>query len=212
MNPSRVSVSGWGALILIFWVGGMPELSRAQEDKAVKMESVEVQFIKAPGSLGPKLGGRVKSTDNWMAVTFTYQPFPFTGQTFLDEVQFKVYIEGREFKDDRDKDGTTVVLPGEVTYVNVRGQKGMMGAMFVHPDTVERYGLEKESNRLNVFVEAYEKGQLVDGMGKNTRETDEEWYKGGKYPAKENLVYRQDQSVFLLTDTDGFPAIKLETK
>ena len=178
------------------------------QDSAVKFDDkLEIEFG-APPDLAASALPRAKKTKNWMVINFTYESFPYEGSDYLDEITFKVYIEGRQKKDTRDREGDPIVLTGEVTYINIPAGRDQYGVVFVHYDAVERYMIETKSTQLNVRVEAYEKGKLADQVEKNSREENDKWVSA--YPGKSGLVLNQSQTPWACSGSAAFPQIKLE--
>jgi hypothetical protein len=176
---------------------------------AVVFAEIKVDFEEAPDLDAKGLPKARPANVNWMIITFTYQALPLAGMEFVDELTFKVYIEGlsNEYMGGQLKE-TPVVLTGEAVYVNVPKSKEVYGAFFVHPDAVARYGIEKNANKFNVHVEAFEGGKLQATIGKNRKEKQADWYKAG-YPTKAGIVYTQAESPFVASNTESFPALKL---
>lgn len=199
---------GLRLLAVLFSFSLIPGTTQAQ-DAAVKFDKVEAEFGQPP-NVGAKGLPRARSPKNWMIVNFNYESFPYEGQDFLDEITFKVYIEGAEKEDAKDRDGVTVVLTGEVTYINIPAGKDINGVFFVNADAVERYDIERKTNTFNIRVEAMEKGKLADFVEKNRREDSEDWFTA--YGKKEGLVLNQNQSPWVSSSVSAFPQIKMDKK
>jgi hypothetical protein len=147
----------------------------------------------------------------WLKVEFHYSVNPAVGD-FLDEVQFKVWIEGLDLLDPQGQPGRgiAVALTGSVTYVNVPKGKDNYGVVFVHPSTLVRYssahGVTDFDRTFNIHVEADIAGTPVDAADKK-KEQDPNWYQQLK--AIPGFVYRQNECPFINDNPDRYPAIKL---
>lgn len=178
-------------------------------------DAITTSFVPAP----PNLGGTSGSSPSaqWLKVEFHYASNPavpnkFTDAgKFVDAVQFKIWIEGRDLyaADAPTKDGVAVGLTGTITYVNIPAGRDNYGVFYVAPDTLNRYSTERGSTdfdrTFNIHIEASVGGALVDYFDKN-KETDKNWYQTLK--PVDGLVYRQDQSPFTMADPDRYPPIK----
>ena len=171
----------------------------------------------------PNMGNSGSSGENqWLKVEWHYAVLPYEGQgDFLPEVQFKVWVEGRDMLDKRGKpnEGVAIALTGSVTYINVAKARDGYGVIFIHPSTLARYsnpragGLNDFDRKFDIHVEALIDGKSITGANKG-RETDPDWYQAptatkAGLSAVPNLVYRQDQCPFIIYDPDKYPALKL---
>ena len=107
--------------------------------------------------------------------------------------------------------GVAVALTGSVTYVNVPAGKDLYGVFYVHPNTLGRYsgdrGYEDFDRKYNIHIEANVGGVLMDAIDKKKDPSGPTWFQP-LIPIA-NLVYRQDQTPFIIADPDRYPAIKL---
>ena len=175
-------------------------------------DGVVVSFVAAP-SLGSTSGGGGGDATQWLKVEFHYGTTANLKTPFLDAIQFKVWIEGRDMQavnPNAPGQGVAVGLTGTVNYVNVPAGKDIYGVVFVPPSTLARYstehGVTDFEKTFDVHVEAYVGGQKMDYNDKN-KETDPNWFTQLK--AIPGLVFRQDQSPFIVSDTDRYPPLKL---
>ena len=201
----------WGAFLfasvsgITFAQEGARVLAFAHEDAVV------TTFVQAvnKGS-GDNSGGTSDQDVKWLKVEFHYSVNPPQGN-YLDEVQFKVWIEGRDLYDPQGQPGKgmPVMLTGTVTYVNVPKGKDNYGVFYVHPSTLGRYSTDKGvtdfDRTFNVHVEADIAGAAVDAADKN-KEQDLNWYQ--PYKTIPGLVYRQNECPFINDNPDRYPAIK----
>ena len=181
----------------------------ANED-AITTSFVAAPSVQSPDSTTPPSA----EPGQWLKVEFHYGTTDALKTKYLDSIQFKVWIEGRDLLDPRGKpgEGIAVALTGSVTYINVAADKDIYGVFYVHPSTLARYstdqGYEDFDRKFDVHLEAYVGGALMDAINKNKGENDPlGWFKPLTPIA--NLVYRQDQCPFMMCDTDRYPAIKL---
>jgi len=175
--------------------------------------AITVTFVEAP-SLGGSGGSSGSGGDTkWLKIEFRYSVTPDKGD-FLDSVEFKIWIEGRDLfaANAPGNDGLAVGLTGSVTYVNVAKTKDGYGVFYVHPSTLARYSTKGGSTdfdrKFDVHVQALVDGKDVDDTDKN-KEEDPTWFQ--KLTPVTGLVYRQNQSPFMLADQNRYPAIKLST-
>jgi hypothetical protein len=178
-------------------------------------EPILTTLVQAP-TLGSSSGSSSSSnTAQWLKVEFHYGTTAILTTKYLDEIQFKVWIEGRDLQAKNAPpggQGVAVALTGTVTYVNVPAGKDLYGVFYVHPDTLGRYsddrGSEQFERKYDVHLEAYVGGTLMDAVNKNKEDDPLKWFQPLVPIA--NLVYRQDQSPFALSDSGRYPAIKLQ--
>jgi len=166
-------------------------------------------FVEPP-SVGETNGGGGSSDDQWLKVEFRFSVTKDAG-AFLDAVEFKIWIEGRDMLDPQGKpnEGVPVALTGSVTYVNLAQNNNVYGVFYVPPSTLKRYCKLSPSDfeRLfNIHIEANVDGKYADSIDEN-KEKDPKWYQPLK--AMAGFVYRQNQCAFIVTDPNHYPAIKL---
>jgi hypothetical protein len=175
-------------------------------------QAVTTTFVQPP-QLGSTAGSS-GSDSNWLKVEFHYGVNPLNPKIpWVDSVQFKVWIEGRDLYNPKvppgSTDGVAVCLIGEVTYINLQQGGDNYGVFYVHPATLARYcgsgTYEDFDRKFNVHVEAYVGGKLVDYYDKK-KDVDKWWT--APIPVAD-LVCRQDQSPFILADPTRYPEIKL---
>lgn len=210
MTNSSFRVTSSLILLLIVALGSefSPLRAAASDDKQILMEKVEMDWIK-PEKLGSSRGASPTARDNkWILVEFAYtiSPDPSAKEkvNFLDEVTFKVSVEGREGEGD-ERTAKTAILTGEVTYMAVPIGKGY-GALYISPDVAAYYRIDKYMSKFNVNVQALIGGQVVDF--KDKRKDDENWYTRADYKIVPGMLLNKQQSVFILNDTDRYPTIK----
>ena len=131
-------------------------LSFAQEPQApasplFRIKAVRQRLVNPPDyrSIVSGAGGRsVSAGQNWLQIETEFESSP----DWADDVQLKYYVLlGRG--------ENAHALVGEITYVNVAKGPQHYSAMFVHPNTLQRYGKGQVEA---VAVQLFYKGQLID--------------------------------------------------
>ena len=164
---------------------------------------------------GPSDASAGSGDQKWLRVELHYTVVPKAGD-FLDAVQFKIWIEGRDLQDPQGKPGVgiAVALTGAVTYVNINGSnRDNYGVFFVPPATMDRFKAGSagasdfdQNGSFNIHAEADVDGKPVDAIDKTKGEKDITWYQTLKQVS--GMVYLQYQTPFILTDPDRYPPIK----
>ena len=175
-----------------------------------KQDGITTSFVPAPQQ-GGTAGGNNPS--QWLKVELHYATTANLKAKYLDAIQFKIIIEGRDpdAVNSTGGKGVAVGFTGEINYVNVPAGKDLYGVFYVHPSTLARYslgGYEDFDRKFNIHVEALIGGAQMDWFDKRP-EKDLDWYK--VLTPVPGLVYRQDQCPFIMADTDRYPAIKITT-
>jgi hypothetical protein len=159
------------------------------------------------------LGGSASDNSQWLKVEFHYSVTPPDGTgDYVNGATFKVWVEGRDLFDPTGKpgEGIAVALTGEVSYVNLYKGKDVYGVVYLHPSTIGRYnaggGASDFDRKFNIHVEADVDGKPVDAIDKK-KEQDLNWYTALK-PVS-GLLFLQNQTPFIMTDSDRYPALKL---
>ena len=176
--------------------------------------AITTTFV-TPTNVGESSGGDSLAAQ-WLRVEFHYGVTPLAPLKFVDSVEFRIWIEGRDLYAPPPSTpvGIAVGLTGTVTYVNVAATSDAYGVFYVPPATVARYSTDRGSSdfdhTFDIHVEAYVGGVKVDYFDKyKDRETDPNWYQ--QLTPLTGFVYRQDQSPFILTDANRYPPIKQPT-
>jgi hypothetical protein len=163
----------------------------------------------------PNIGGTGTSTSDagqWLKVEFHYGTTSLFTANYLDQVEFKIWIEGRDRSAPTPQfpQGFAVGLTGSVVYVNIPAGKDIYGVFYVHPSTLGRYSTERGytdfDRKFDIHIQALIGGVLMDEIDKNKGEQPG-WFQALR-PVPD-LVYRQNQSPFMLSDPDRYPAIRL---
>jgi hypothetical protein len=182
----------------------------------VNEEAITVSFVTAPNLSTDASGAASGEPGKWLKVEFHYGTTAAVTKAYpyVDAVEFKVWIEGLDLLA---KDapvpgkGVAVGLTGSVTYINIPMGKDIYGVFYVHPSTLARYstdrGYEDFDRKFNVHIQALVGGAEMDHFDKIKDPQGPNWYQALRVVP--NLVYRQDQCPFLISNPDRYPMIKL---
>jgi hypothetical protein len=180
-------------------------------------DAITTSFVTAPNLNTDTNGSPPGEPGQWLKVEFHYGTTPVvtSAYPYVDSAEFKVWIEGLDqFAPNPSQPsgkGVAVALTGSVTYLNIPMGKDIYGVFYVHPSVLARYssdrGYEDFDRKFDIHIEAYVGGVLVDEINKNKEDDPLKWFQ----PLKPipNLVYRQDQCSFLISNPDRYPMIKL---
>jgi hypothetical protein len=200
------------SLVLLLGAAALPAAAQIPNSPIVFAQSaITTSFVPAP-NLGGTAGGGSGSDSQWLKVELHYGVIPPAGLKFVDSAEFRVWIEGRDLYSPEapTKDGIPVGLTGSITYVNIPASRDAYAVFYVPPATLARYstarGPSDFDRTFDIHAEAYVNGAKVDIFDKN-KETDANWYKLLK--ELPGLVYRPDQSPFILADPNRYPPMKL---
>lgn len=176
---------------------------RAADEKQIVIDKIEFETM-SPEKMGKSHGGGGASRDNkWTVVDISYTVYPDPNSkekvSFLEGASFKVNVEGR---DGEASDAQITILTGEVAYLMLPMGKGF-ASFYIPPEVVTRYRV----GQFNVNVQALLGGQVIDSKDKK-REKEENWFARSDYKILPGLVLTQNQSPFILNDTDRYPVIK----
>jgi len=182
--------------------------------KFVDRDAIITSFVAAPNlNTGDTPSSVPGEASQWLKVEFHYGTTSALKTPFLDTVEFRVWVEGLDplATNSQGGKGVGVAFTGSVTYINIAGGKDIYGVFYVHPSTIARYsssrGVEDFNRKFDVHLQALVGGVVMDEINKNKEQDPLGWYK--PLTAIPGLVYRQDQSPFLVSDTSHYPAIKL---
>ncbi len=175
-------------------------------------EAVTTSFVQAPNLAGTA-GAAGTGTNQWLKVELHFGTTTALATPFLDAVDLKVWIEGLDpsGKNSQGTAGVAVALTGTVTYINVAAGRDIYGVFYVHPSTLARFsgdgGYQNYDRKYDIHAQLLVGGAVVDEINKNKESDPLGWYK--PLTVVPNLVYRQDQTPFIIADPDRYPAIKL---
>ncbi|PTY01744.1 hypothetical protein DB346_11150 [Verrucomicrobia bacterium LW23] len=217
---TAATVSSIAALLLAVLFMCTPSVAFAQgyvdEISFPTASRITLTDLDAPRNDIPGHGGssRGPNAEKWFMIEWSFDVTPQQDKKFVDEVTFRVSVEGREFLDLQDRDGDPVVLTGEVSYMLLQAGREQYGCMFIPPQVVAKFGGEAALKRstTNVTVEAVINGRPVGGLSKNpaTRGADPtEWMKGLKVIPK--FIFTKDKSPWISAGSSRYPLQKLDT-
>ncbi len=125
-----------------------------------------------------------------------------TEPEWLDEVTLNFYVLLRS----TDKADLTLVK-GSVTYLDIARGSSHMGAAYVRPAALARYG-----KIIGVAVEAVVKGETVDALSEGklapSKPLPREWWKNPKLVPKDGYVLDKAKTPFILVNYDDYEALK----
>ncbi|HSI85590.1 MAG: hypothetical protein ACAI35_11335 [Candidatus Methylacidiphilales bacterium] len=212
------TVSSIAALLLAALFVCMPSsvLAAAADDAEIIFPSssrITLEGLDAPrfdiqGKTGSSRG---PNAEKWYMVEWMFDVSPIE-RKFIDEVTFKVFVEALEFRDAADREGTPIVLTGEVSYILLSAGKEQYGCMFLPPQVVAKFGGETFLKRstTNVYVEAYINGQLVTETGRNPAHRDDPGAWKARLKAIPKFLYTKDHSPWISSGTYRYPLQKLD--
>ncbi len=218
MKISQFCLTGFAAIVFLAWGA---DVGWAQRSKGKEIEILEVTPFYAQAPNTPVPGSKAKKAsrrgeEDWMIVDFSYTINAPEGVDFLEEAEFRVYVEVPSKRDPRDKKyEDSVVLTGDVTYVNLPVGENR-GSLYIPPQTIQRYGgreiMERRKNpELNIHVEAFANRRQVDAKSMNEeRGQQAQWFQ--RLPNIDGQIYRQNQCPFIASDTIAYPPIKIDNR
>jgi len=201
------------ALFLLALIAAPAAYGQAKDSPVAfaNLQAITTTFVTMPNLVGT---AGTSGNTQWLKVEFHYGTTDALKAPFLDSVEFKIWIEGIDLLAKNAPvpgKGVAVALTGDVTYVNIPAGKDLYGCFYVHPDTLVRYsddrGYENFDRKYDIHLEAYVGGAMMDAINKNKEQDPLGWFK--PFTVVPNLVYRQDQSPFIIADPARYPAIKL---
>jgi hypothetical protein len=177
-------------------------------------DAITTTFVVAPNLAGTAGAASGNANTGWLKVEFHFGATPLATTPFLDSVEIKVWIEGLDLLAKNAPvagKGVSVAMTGSVTYVNVPVSRDIYGVLYVHPSTLTRYsgegGFENYDRKYDIHAQLLVGGTVMDEINKGKEQDPLGWYK--LFTMIPNLVYRQDQTPFIVADPDRYPAIKL---
>ena len=194
----------WSAVSAAFGQAANSPVAFANQD------AITTSFVPAPNLAGTS--GSSSSAGQWLKVEVHFGTTANLKDPFLDSVDVKCWIEGFDpnAKNGAGK-GVSVAFTGSVTYINIASAKDVYGVFYVHPSTLARYsgegGTDNYDRKYNIHAELQVGGAVMDAINKRKEKDELGWFK--QFTVIPNLVYRQDQTAFIVSDPDRYPAIKL---
>jgi len=153
MNIRRMSVAAaaFGLAVLcgdVVLAQGTTTAPTAQRE--IRIRDIRKDLIKAPNFAGVDMGGGRPGTlyTDWLRIEVQFE----TRLEWADDIVVKYYVlMGR--------DRNMKLFSGELTHINVAKGTTHFSAMYVHPNTVKRYG---DGRVEAVAVQVYYQGRLMD--------------------------------------------------
>jgi hypothetical protein len=158
-----------------------------------KIRVIRQQLVSAPdyrsviNGTGPRSNNL---SDKWLRIETEFDSTP----EWADDVQVKYYVLLGSGKDTR-------MFTGDVTYVNVEKGIRHVSAMFVHPNTVQRYG---NGNMQAVAVQIFHKGQMIDQD--SAPASHERWWEN--YTPVSGYLLTPQQTPWSIISYDRYEALK----
>lgn len=158
-----------------------------------RIRAIRQQLVSAPDyrSIISGVGNRSNTlSDKWLRIETEFDSTP----EWADDVQVKYYVLLGAGKNTR-------MFVGDVTYVNVAKGTRHISAMFIHPNTVERYG---NGNVQAVAVQIFHKGQLIDQD--SAPASHERWWES--YTPVAGYLLTPQQTPWSIISYDRYEALK----
>jgi hypothetical protein len=152
MNLIKLTVASTPvALLTAFSILSLAQGPRPTGPGDFKIRAIRQQQINAPNysGSGADLGGRPSTLwRSWLKIEVQFESQP----EWADDVQVKYFVligKGRDVK----------LFSGEVTHINVAKGSQHYSAMFMHPNTLRRYGAGQIEA---VAVQIFHQNRLMD--------------------------------------------------
>jgi hypothetical protein len=158
-----------------------------------KIRAIRQQLVSAPDYRSLITGAGPHSntlSDKWLRIETEFDSVP----EWADDVQVKYYVLLGSGKDAR-------MFVGDVTYVNVAKGTRHISAMFIHPNTVQRYG---NGNVQAVAVQIFHTGQMIDQD--SLPASHERWWES--YTPVSGYVLAPQQTPWSILSYDRYEALK----
>jgi hypothetical protein len=171
---------------------------QAQDSTAApfRIKNIRKELAKAPNyqTSGGDLGGRTASLyQDWLKIEVEFDSRP----VWADDVQVKFYVLLGDAKEEK-------LFSGEVTHVNVQKGGQHFSAMFVHPNTVQRFGRGRVTA---VAVQLFYQGRLMDQL--SDPKSNVRWWE--KYSPVPGYVLNPLQTPWSVIATERYEPIKATT-
>jgi hypothetical protein len=165
-------------LSLVFTFTVADEVRAQRERSPVRIQRIKTSRVSPVG----------RGTGDWLEIRVEYDTAP----KWLNrlDVTYYVLLESDEER------GDFTLFTGEVSNVNIKRDAGHFGAMWMHPDTVERYGSVR-SVAVVMKVDGRPVGMISDP------DSQERWWE--RFTPTPDMLYNHYQLPAL--DDDKYPAI-----
>jgi hypothetical protein len=150
-NRTTTQTFAWSVAILIPALLTFAQDSDNPNGPPFKIDVIRQSLVMPPDYSAAVSGTGTRSTalgDRWLKIETEFDSAP----QWADDVQLKYYVllsDGRDLR----------LFVGDVTYVNVSRGLHHYSAMFMHPNTIQRYG---NGQVQAVAVQLFYKGQPID--------------------------------------------------
>ena len=191
----RHAVMGGAAFVTIMsWaVLSFAQATRLSAEGTFKIKRIDQRFVLAPNLKGAATGEATtgaKMQRKWLEIETTFDSAP----DWADDVSLKYHVMLIN------KEGEARMFGGEITYINVEKGRGHLSAIYMHPNTVVRYG---RGSVEGVHVELWYKGQRIDQETQPPAKA--RWWEGSE-PVKGFLL--NPQQTPWLVFSERFESIK----
>ncbi len=159
----------------------------------LKIRTIRQQLVAAPDYRSLIMGAGSRSTtlsEKWLRIETEFDSTP----EWADDVQVKYYVLLGSGRDTR-------MFVGDVTYVNVAKGPRHVSAMFMHPNTVQRYG---NGDVQSVAVQIFHRGQLIDQD--SAPASRQRWWEG--YTPVPGYLLTPQQTPWSIISYDRYEALK----
>jgi hypothetical protein len=191
MNVRHLAI---GSLLGIALLGASVNWAQDTTSMPFRLRSIRKDLVKAPDyktTTSDTGGGRPATLyQDWLRIEVQFESRP----EWADDIQVKFHVllgEGREEK----------LFSGEISHNNVQKGQQHYSAMFVHPNTVQRYGRGRVTA---VAVQMFYQGKLVDQL--SDPKTNVRWWE--KYSPVPGYVLNPLQTPWSVIATERYEPIK----
>lgn len=194
---TRTSLLNW--LVVGVIAAGTSSVSFAQKDKPVgpgdlKVTTITQKVVEPPnyGAFTESLGSQTSiATKRWLKVETTFSTTP----DWCDEVQLKYYVLLGKGENRR-------LYVGEVTHVNVARGQNHYSAVFLHPNTLARFGGGQQAEGVAVVL-SYQ-GRPMDWQSEPS--SNKRWWE--QFTPESGFVLSPDQTPWSVVAYKRYEAIK----
>jgi hypothetical protein len=150
-DRKTILIITWSVAFLIPALLSFAQAPDSDNTPTFKIRTIRQQLVSAPDYRTLILGAGSRSqtmSEKWLRIETEFDSSP----EWADDVQVKYYVLLGSGKNMR-------MFVGDMTYVNVARGVRHISAMFMHPNTVQRYG---NGDVQSVAVQIFHRGQLMD--------------------------------------------------
>ncbi len=195
----RTCTSLWNLVVAGVLATVASSVSLAQKDKPVgpgdlKVTALSQKVVEPPnyGAFTESLGSQTSAaTKRWLKVEATFSTTP----DWCDEVQLKYYVLMGKGPERR-------LYVGEVTHVNVARGQNHYSAVFIHPNTLARFGSGQQAEGAAVVL-SYQ-GRPMDSQSEPS--SNKRWWE--QFTPETGSVLSPDQTPWSVIAYRRYEAIK----